>query len=312
MRQTVVSSLRSGAHDPEGRRRAVLAAARRLFAANGYAQTSVRAIAAAAGVNQALVVTYFGGKEALFMEVVGGFTISREALTGGVDGMGARLARMYVDRWENMADDDPRPALARSALSHEGSARLLSSALAEQHAPLREVLGDSDEGQARMAMVQCLIGGMVMERYIHRLEPARSLPAEVFEAALASTLQHALNGPLGGVPSISCILFRHQGTEGALPDLPRLADGVEESGDRDRTRAAARPAADIASSHRLALQLLHHLHSRSWVRLPTRSAVPGRTIPRAVGATCWQRHGVCSPRRATRKLRSGRSLPRRT
>jgi AcrR family transcriptional regulator len=201
MVRTVVSNRRSRAHDPEGRRRDVLAAARRLFAAKGYAQTSVRAIAAEADVNQALVVTYFGGKEGLFMEVVGRFAISREALSGGIDGMGARLARMYVDRWENMSDDDPWPALARSAVSHEGSARLLRSALEEQYALLREVLGDSDEGRARLAMVQCLIGGMIMDRYIYALEPVRSVPAATYEAALAGVLQHALTDPLPGVTS---------------------------------------------------------------------------------------------------------------
>jgi AcrR family transcriptional regulator len=178
----------------------VLAAARRLFAANGYAQTSIRAIAAEADVNQALVVTYFGGKEALFLEVVGRFTISDQAVSGGIDGMGARLARIYVDRWENMTDDDPWPALARSALSHEPSARLLRSALAEQYAPLRELLGDSDEGRMRTAMVTCLIAGMIMERYLYALEPARSVPAAAFEAALAGALQHALSGPLTTAP----------------------------------------------------------------------------------------------------------------
>ena len=179
----------------------MLAAARRLFAAKGYAQTSIRAIAAEADVNPALVVTYFGGKEALFMDVVGRFTISQEALRGGLDGMGARLARMYVDRWENMAADDPWPALARSAVSHEPSARLLRSALEEQYAPLREVLGDGGEGRTRTAMVQCLIGGMIMDRYIYRLEPARSVPAAAFEAALAGVIQHALTGPLPGAPA---------------------------------------------------------------------------------------------------------------
>jgi AcrR family transcriptional regulator len=184
---------RSRAHDPAGRRRDVLAAARRLFAAKGYAQTSTREIAADADVNQGLVVTYFGGKEALFMEAVGRFELPH-VLAGGTAGLGARLARAYVERWENMADDDPWPALARSAVSHEPSARLLRSAMQEQYAPLREVLGDSDQGRARLAMVQCLIGGMIMDRYIYALEPARSLPAPAFEAALATLLQHAING----------------------------------------------------------------------------------------------------------------------
>lgn len=188
---------RSRAHDPEGRRRGVLAAARRLFAARGYAQTSVRAIAAEADVNQAQVVTYFGGKEALFMEAVGRFEIPGDTLAGGTEGLGDRLARAYFERWENMADDDPWPALVRSAVSHEASRELLRSALdAQRTVPLGKVFGESQHSSARIAMVQCLIGGMIMERYILALEPARSLPAADFEAALAGLLQHAISGPL--------------------------------------------------------------------------------------------------------------------
>ena len=115
----------------------MLAAARRLFAKNGYARTSIRAIAAEADVNHALVVTYFGGKEALFMEAVGRFQIPQDALVGDIEGMGARIARAYLERWENMAEDDPWLALVRSSLSHEGSYQLLRSELqAQQAAPL--------------------------------------------------------------------------------------------------------------------------------------------------------------------------------
>jgi AcrR family transcriptional regulator len=175
----------------------VLSAARRLFAKNGYAQTSIRAIAAEADVNHALVVTYFGGKKALFMEVVGRFQIPQNALDGSVGNMGARIARAYVERWENMADDDPWLALVRSSYSHEGSYRLLRSELeTQQTVPLREALGGTGEGPARSAMVECLIAGMITARYIYRLEPAGSLPAPAFEAAFAASLQHAISGPL--------------------------------------------------------------------------------------------------------------------
>src|SRR4051794_28229234 len=44
----------------------ILAAAQRLFAAEGYERTTVRAIAAAAAADPALVVRYFGSKEGLF------------------------------------------------------------------------------------------------------------------------------------------------------------------------------------------------------------------------------------------------------
>ena len=191
---------RPSSHDPEGRRADVLSAARRLFAKNGYAQTSIRAIAAEADVNHALVVTYFGGKEALFMEAVGRFQIPQNALQGSVDGMGARIARGYMERWENMADDDPWLALVRSSFSHEGSYRLLRSELeVQQTVPLREALGSTGEGPLRSAMVECLIAGMIMTRYIYRLEPARSLPAPAFETAFANSLQHAISGHLPAV-----------------------------------------------------------------------------------------------------------------
>jgi AcrR family transcriptional regulator len=174
----------------------VLAAARRLFAERGYAQTSIRAIAQEADVNHALVVTYFGGKEALFMEAVGRFQIPPTALQGSTGDMGARIARAYMERWENMADDDPWLARVRSSLSHEASYKLLRTELeAQQTVPLRTTLGDTGDGPQRAAMVECLIAGMILTRYIYRLQPAASLPAPAFEAAFANSLQEAITGP---------------------------------------------------------------------------------------------------------------------
>jgi AcrR family transcriptional regulator len=51
-------------------RRAVVDAARELFVANGYAATSIRAVAAAAGVSVPTVEQAFGTKRALLKEVV--------------------------------------------------------------------------------------------------------------------------------------------------------------------------------------------------------------------------------------------------
>ena len=189
---------RPPSHDPDGRRADVLAAARRLFAQHGYAQTSIRAIAAEADVNHALVLGYFGSKEGLFMEAVGRFEIPSDVLDGPLEDMGARIARAYVERWETMSDDDPWLALVRSSLSHEGSHELLRSALeTQQSEPLRRVLGDDRDARARIAIVECLIAGMIMARFVYALEPAGSLPSAAFEAAFAASLQHALSGPLG-------------------------------------------------------------------------------------------------------------------
>jgi len=87
----------------------------------------------------------------------------------------------------------------RSSLSHESSYQLLRSELqAQQTLPLRAALGGTGEGDLRSALVECLIAGMIMARYIYRLEPARSLLAQAFELGFANSLQHAISGPLRG------------------------------------------------------------------------------------------------------------------
>jgi AcrR family transcriptional regulator len=62
--------------DADGTRRALIAAARELFACDGFDRTTVRGIADRAGVNQALLFRYFGTKQGLFDEAIRG-----EALT---------------------------------------------------------------------------------------------------------------------------------------------------------------------------------------------------------------------------------------
>ena len=67
----MAASRRSGRRPgPSGTREAILAAARSQFAAQGYDRTSMRGIAAEAGVDQALVAHFFGAKQRLFVEVV--------------------------------------------------------------------------------------------------------------------------------------------------------------------------------------------------------------------------------------------------
>lgn len=69
------------ARDSVATRRALLDAARVLFARGGFDATTVRAVADRAGVNQALLFRYFGNKEGLFVEAIRGPAM--DLLTGG-------------------------------------------------------------------------------------------------------------------------------------------------------------------------------------------------------------------------------------
>jgi AcrR family transcriptional regulator len=65
--------------------------AREMFGHQGYAATSVRAIAAAAGIDPALVIRYFGSKEQLFLHVMGLADMPGPELRGPVATLGTRL-----------------------------------------------------------------------------------------------------------------------------------------------------------------------------------------------------------------------------
>src|ERR1700744_6366323 len=69
----------------EATRRAVLDAARSLFARKGYAQTSVDEIAAAARVTKGAVYHHFAGKEALFRAVHDEVEAEAQARAAGAD-----------------------------------------------------------------------------------------------------------------------------------------------------------------------------------------------------------------------------------
>ena len=92
-----------------GTKAAILAAARAQFAAHGYDGATIRAIAAAAGVDPALVHHFYGSKESLFaavmqLPVVPGETArarrSRPASADPAESLGEHLVRTVLQAWE--------------------------------------------------------------------------------------------------------------------------------------------------------------------------------------------------------------------
>jgi AcrR family transcriptional regulator len=72
-------------------RAAIAETARAMFTENGYAGTSVRAIAAAAGIDPALVIRYFGSKERLFQQTVQMPGFLEQTLVEPVEDLGERI-----------------------------------------------------------------------------------------------------------------------------------------------------------------------------------------------------------------------------
>ena len=118
-----------------------------------------------------------------------------EVLTGGREALGENVLRMFLRVW----DGPMQPAglaLVRSATGSEHRARLLREFLIAR--VLRRVVGTLDlppaEREARGALVASQLAGLIMTRYVLRLEPLASASAESLVAALSPTLQRYLTG----------------------------------------------------------------------------------------------------------------------
>ena len=112
-----------------GTREAVLEAARERFADLGYDGATIRAIAADAGVDSALVHHFYGTKEQLFAEAVGFPAVPSEVLAkvmeGGLTKLGDSVIRSILTLWETDDGAERIAALLRSAVANESAMRML-------------------------------------------------------------------------------------------------------------------------------------------------------------------------------------------
>lgn len=184
-------------------REAILTAARAAFAERGFDGASIRAIATGAGVDPALVHHYFGTKSKLFLATMNApidpADLIPQALAGGRDEVGERVVRLFLSVWDSPAGV-AGVALLRSAVSNDWTARLMREFVVTQ--VLRRVIGqldiDQKEAPMRAALVATQMAGLAMVRYILKIEPLASTPAEAVVAAAGPTVQRYLTGELPG------------------------------------------------------------------------------------------------------------------
>ncbi len=188
---------RPGAPDT---RAAILVAARELFAAAGYAGTSIRAVAAAAGVDAALVHHYFGTKDDLFLAAlelpVDPRAMIAPVVAAGLDGAGERLFRVFLQVWDDERNQASLLALVRGLAEPSGQRLLRDGVLQMVLGPVGRAL-DLDRSQERLALVASQMVGVVILRYLLRVEPLVSMGPDELVAAYGPTLQRYLTGPLG-------------------------------------------------------------------------------------------------------------------
>jgi AcrR family transcriptional regulator len=189
---------------PTQTREAILAAAQDAFAEDGYAGATIRGVARAAGVDQALVLHYFESKDGLFAaalrvnpplrglaEVVG---------HGDVRNLGERLVRRYLELWENPETSCRLLAIFRAASVSPSASAMVAEFIGEQvMSPLARGIG-SENAEVRATMAGSHLFGTAAARYVLRVEPLASLDGDTLVAIMGPVIQHYLTGELSAAP----------------------------------------------------------------------------------------------------------------
>ncbi|MBB4929621.1 AcrR family transcriptional regulator [Lipingzhangella halophila] len=170
----------------------ILAAARERFATEGYDRATIRAIAAEANIDPAMVMRYFGNKEQLFAAAAEFDLRLPDLADVERERVGAVLAAHFLDRWEG---DEALMILLRGGVTKEDVAERMRGIFANQLAPIvNRLSSDPSEAPTRAALVSTQILGLALCRYVLRVPPVVAMSREEVIAWFGPTLQYYLTG----------------------------------------------------------------------------------------------------------------------
>ncbi|WP_113700947.1 TetR family transcriptional regulator [Nonomuraea lactucae] len=184
---------RPGSADTRGE---ILAAARRVFAEKGFDKATVRGIAREAKVDPALVHHYFATKEGMFAAAMR-LPLTPEVviptvIEGPRDEIGERLVRLILSVTATPETREPMIALIRSAVTNEQAVTMFREFVS--NALLLRVADALEVPHLRIEAAFSQMFGVLMARYVLKLEPLASADPEELVALLAPTIQRYFTG----------------------------------------------------------------------------------------------------------------------
>ena len=190
---------------PVGRsdtRQEILTAAGELFAERGFERTTMRAVAARADVDPALIHHYFVNKEGLLAAALV-LPVDPAALLAGLDKdpehAGEALVGRLLGVWEGDPDARHRMVgLLRVGLSHERAAAGLRDLLGRTILVALSRVVAQDHRSLLAALVGSQMGWLLLGRYVLGIPGVRDATPGQLIVAIGPVLQHYLTGPVGG------------------------------------------------------------------------------------------------------------------
>lgn len=177
-------------------RQRILAAAIEEFGELGYEGATIRSIAARAGVDTALVHHYFGTKADLFAEAAGvpirPDLVVPMILGGPREEAGERIVRFVLEGFEREEVRRRGVMLLRTAVGGKLGTPLIVGFLSRELLPRVAARLDVPDAELRSDLVASQIAGMLMVRYVLRVQPLADAPIEELVRRVGPTIQRYL------------------------------------------------------------------------------------------------------------------------
>lgn len=179
----------------------ILAAARQLFAEQGYENAGLRAIAGQAGVDVALIAHYFGSKQGLLREVLTP-PVDPSQLIGQVlagvdpDRMGEAFVRGVVAAWDAPDFNTALTSALRTAVTNDLAMTYLREMLMGTVIVAVSALSDDTHAGRRAELVAAQMIGIGVARYLLALPEVAGMTPEQIGRAVGPSVQHVLTAPL--------------------------------------------------------------------------------------------------------------------
>src|SRR6201996_8787886 len=153
----------------------ILDAAAKVFVADGYERTTIRAVASAAGADAGLVMHYFGSKQELYRRVINAAPVPE------VSGTPAQATEQILATLADRLASTPMASLAllRSMLTNPEAASVASAGIARYEAQIAQAI-PADDADLRAAIISAITLGITVSRHLIKTdELATAAPAEV-------------------------------------------------------------------------------------------------------------------------------------
>lgn len=208
-------------------RQAVLDAARTRFATDGFTATTIRRVAADAGVDASQVMQFFRSKDELFAAVM---SVPADALTrfsavfdGADDGLGERVVRAFLDIWEGDTESAvPLMAMLRGAIVNDQASAQLREFLQERLLVEAVASRDVTDATLRAGIVSSMLVGLVVGRGVVAVPTLTEADRETLVTLAGPAVQAVLVPASASAPS--------DGRAGGADDEGTVVDDMGDEG----------------------------------------------------------------------------------